>query len=65
MQSLERAFAILDLLRKDSPAELSLKEIGDATGLHASTACHLVATMVQCSYIAQDPGTRRYIFGAA
>src|SRR5688572_20958131 len=65
IQSLERAFAILDLFRKDSPSELSLKDICDATGLHASTAYHLVATMVQCGYMAQDSGTRRYMLGPA
>ncbi len=65
IQSLQRAFAILDLFRKDSPSELSLKEISAATGLHASTTYHLIATMVSCGYMAQDLGTRRYMLGPA
>jgi IclR family acetate operon transcriptional repressor len=55
----------LDLFHKDSPSELSLKEICAATGLHASTAYHLIATMVRRGYMAQDPATRRYMLGPA
>jgi DNA-binding IclR family transcriptional regulator len=65
IQSLERAFAILDLFRKDALPELTLKQICTATGLHASTCYHLVATMVHCGYMAQDPATRRYMLGPA
>lgn len=65
IQSLERGFAILDLFHKESPSQLSLKDICAATGLHASTAYHLIATMVRCGYMAQDPASRHYMLGPA
>jgi IclR family acetate operon transcriptional repressor len=65
IQSVERALSILDLFGKDSPPQLSLKAISAATGLHTSTAFHLLSTMVHCGYLAQDAGTRRYMLGPA
>jgi DNA-binding IclR family transcriptional regulator len=63
IQSLDRAFDILDVLGKASSQGLSLKAICAATGLNPSTAHHLIATMVQRGYVGQDVGTRHYMLG--
>src|SRR5687768_4390862 len=65
IQSLERAFDILDLFRVGGSQTLSLKTICAATGLHASTAHHLIATMVKRGFMDQDADTRQYRLGSA
>lgn len=58
-QSLERGLHILE-----SVAALggltSLAEISRRTGLHRSTAHHLLQTLVSLEYLRQDPSTRGY-----
>ena len=61
VQSLERAFAILEAIAgSDQP--LSLAELSRATGLHTSTAFHLIKTLIVLGYIRQED-TKRYRIG--
>jgi DNA-binding IclR family transcriptional regulator len=63
IQSLERAFAILEDIarRRDG---ISLAELSKNVGLHNSTAFHLLKTMVQLGYIHQAKDTKRYRVGS-
>src|SRR5262245_28051796 len=65
IQSLGRAFDILNTLGQASSKGLSLKEICAVTKLHPSTAHHLIGTMVARGYLSQDPDSRRYTLGPA
>ena len=65
IQSLDRAFDILNTLGQAGAKGLSLKEICAATGLHPSTAHHLIGTMVARGYLSQEPESRRYTLGPA
>lgn len=61
VQSLERAFAILEAVAgSDEPT--SLADIARATGLHTSTAFHLIRTLVLLGYVRQDE-SKRYRVG--
>jgi DNA-binding IclR family transcriptional regulator len=61
VQSLERAFAILEAIAgSDQP--LSLAELSRTTGLHTSTAFHLIKTLIVLGYIRQED-TKRYRIG--
>jgi DNA-binding IclR family transcriptional regulator len=61
VQSLERAFAILEAIAgADQP--LSLADLSRATGLHTSTAFHLLKTLIVLGYVRQDEG-KRYRIG--
>jgi len=62
VQSLERAFAILEQVATH-PDGLSLAELSKRVGLHNSTTFHLVRTMVQLGYARQSPETKRYHVG--
>ena len=62
VQSLERAFAILEAIAA-RPAGISLAELSKSVGLHTSTAYHLVRTMVARGYVRQDPVSKRYAVG--
>ena len=62
IQSLERAFAILERVAA-TPGGIGLSDLGRATGLHTSTAFHLIKTMQQLDYVLQDEETRRYRLG--
>jgi DNA-binding IclR family transcriptional regulator len=44
---------------------LSLSELAQATGVHASTAHHLAKTLAAEHFVSQDPATRRYALGPA
>jgi DNA-binding IclR family transcriptional regulator len=63
IQSLDRAFDIMDVLGQADSKGLSLKDICAATGLHPSTTHHLLSTMVARGYLSQDPDSRRYMLG--
>jgi DNA-binding IclR family transcriptional regulator len=63
IQSLDRAFDILDVLGQADSKGLSLKEICSVTGLHSSTTHHLLSTMVARGYLSQDADSRRYMLG--
>lgn len=62
VQSLERAFAILEQVAL-SRAGISLAELSKKVGLHTSTTFHLVKTMVALGYIRQSKETKRYRLG--
>ena len=61
MQSLERAFAILEAIA-GSKQPMSLAELSRATGLHTSTTFHLIKTLIVLGYVCQDD-SRRYRIG--
>ena len=62
VQSLERAFAILEAIAS-RPEGISLAEFSKQVGLHSSTAYHLVRTMVSLGYVRQDAASKRYHIG--
>lgn len=62
VQSVGRALAVLDLLARHDGLRLS--EIAKSTGLVASTAHHLLATLINCNYAMQSP-TGLYLLGPA
>jgi IclR family acetate operon transcriptional repressor len=59
VQSVERAFRILDLLR-DGGGSMAVGEIAHALDLSPSTAHRLLATLKKCRAVQQDPHDRRY-----
>lgn len=62
IQSVERAFKILDVLaRGDGP--IGLTEISSDVGLNISTCHHLLNTLSQLGCVFQDPRTREYALG--
>jgi DNA-binding IclR family transcriptional regulator len=65
IQSLDRAFDILNTLGQAGSKGLSLKDICAVTKLHPSTAHHLISTMVSRGYLSQDSDSRRYALGPA
>jgi DNA-binding IclR family transcriptional regulator len=62
IQSLQRAFAILEEVARDRDGA-SLAEISRRVGLHNSTAFHLLKTMVSLGYARQLSDSRRYRIG--
>jgi IclR family transcriptional regulator, KDG regulon repressor len=62
IQSLERAFAILEDVARSRDG-ISLAELSKHLGLHTSTTFHLVQTMVSLGYVRQVRETRRYRIG--
>ncbi|MEO8304626.1 MAG: IclR family transcriptional regulator [Betaproteobacteria bacterium] len=62
IQSLERAFAILEQIARHRDG-IPLAELCKAVGLHSSTTFHLVKTMVQLGYASQDGESKRYKIG--
>ncbi|MGQ0543737.1 MAG: IclR family transcriptional regulator [Betaproteobacteria bacterium] len=63
IQSLSRGLRILDLV-SSQPGGVALVVICRETGLHRSTAHHLLQTLVLHGYLAQDEATRAYRLGA-
>ena len=61
-QSVERAFAVLNLLR-DSEAALSVSDIARALKLSPPTVHRFLTTLRKCKVVEQDLGTRRYHLG--
>jgi len=62
VQSLERAFAILEEIAR-SREGIGLAELSKKVGLHNSTTFHLVKTLVALGYIRQSKETKRYRIG--
>jgi DNA-binding IclR family transcriptional regulator len=62
IQSIERAFAILEELRLN-PNGIGLAELSKRVGIHNSTTFHLVKTMVALGYIQQMKDSKRYHIG--
>jgi len=62
IQSLERAFAILEEVARNREG-INLAELSKTVGLHNSTTFHLAKTMVQLGYLAQVSDSKRYRVG--
>lgn len=62
VQSLERAFSILEVVSKHHDG-IGLAELAKRVRLHNSTTFHLVKTMVTLGYVRQDRETKRYHLG--
>jgi IclR family KDG regulon transcriptional repressor len=62
IQSLGRAFAILEQFSRDERA-LGVTAIANRTGLHKSTCFGLLHTLQQLGYIQQDAATGQYSLG--
>ena len=60
IQSVERAFSILELFQKTNRAEHSVKEISDFLGLNKSTAFGLINTLTNLGYLFQNPENQKY-----
>jgi IclR family transcriptional regulator, KDG regulon repressor len=63
IQSLERAFAILEEIARNREG-INLVDLSKAVGLHNSTTFHLVKTMAQLGYISQVRDSKRYRIGS-
>ena len=63
IQSLERAFAILEEIARNREG-INLVDLSKTVGLHNSTTFHLVKTMVQLGYISQVRDSKRYRTGS-
>jgi IclR family KDG regulon transcriptional repressor len=63
IQSLERAFAILEEVARNREG-INLADLSKAVGLHNSTTFHLVKTMAQLGYVSQVRDSKRYRIGA-
>jgi DNA-binding IclR family transcriptional regulator len=62
-QSLERGLRLVEAVALNG-AHTSLAEAARRTGLHRSTAHHLLQTLVSLGYLRQDPETRGYELAA-
>jgi DNA-binding IclR family transcriptional regulator len=62
IQSLERAFAILEAIAHSDG--IGLAELARSVALHASTTFHLARTMAVLGYVRQDPVSKRYRVGS-
>lgn len=62
IQSLERAFAILEHVVQ-FPDGVGLSDLSRSVGIHLSTTSHLVKTLVKLGYVTQIADTRRYRVG--
>jgi len=62
IQSLERAFAILERIAGNREG-IALADLCKAVGLHSSTTFHLVRTLVQLGYASQLAESRKYKIG--
>ncbi|RNL86248.1 IclR family transcriptional regulator [Halostreptopolyspora alba] len=61
MQSLDRAFALLEIMA-DAGGEISLSQLADSSGLPLPTIHRLIRTLVDNGYVRQLP-SRRYALG--
>jgi len=62
IQSLQRGFRILEVVAR-SERGVAVAEIARETGLHVSTAFHLLRTLVALGYVGQEEGSRKYRLG--
>lgn len=63
IQSLERAFAILEEVARNIEG-INVADLSKAVGLHNSTTFHLVKTMAHLGYISQVRDSKRYRIGS-
>ncbi len=63
IQSVERAFSILELFQKTGCSEHSVKEISNSLGLNKSTTFGLINTLTNLGYLQQNPENQKYVLG--
>lgn len=63
VQSIERAFSILELYQRKNCSEFSVKEISDELGLNKSTAFGLINTLTNLGYLRQNTENQKYALG--
>lgn len=63
IQSIERAFSILELFQRTGCAEHSVKEISEALGLNKSTTFGLINTLTNLGYLQQNADNQKYALG--
>lgn len=63
IQSVERAFSILELFQQPSCTELSVKDISYALGLNKSTTFGLINTLTNLGYLQQNLENQKYMLG--
>lgn len=63
IQAVQRAFTILDALADAEETGLTLGEVSKNTGINASTAHHIIATLINQHMAEQDPHSKRYLLG--
>ena len=64
INSVAKAFRLLELLDEADDAGLPLGEVARRAGLKSPTTHNLLATLVELGLAAQDPDTRNYALGA-
>ena len=63
IQSVERAFAILESFQQSSDGEHSVKEISEILGLNKSTTFGLINTLTNLGYLQQNENNQKYALG--
>lgn len=63
IQSLERAAAILDIVAASRAEGVALADLSERTGLHTSTAFHLLKTLEGLGYVERVADSKRYRIG--
>ena len=63
IQSVERAFSILEMFQSAGGAGLSLRDLSDRLDLNKSTVFGLVNTLVNMGYLQRDEHTQLYTLG--
>jgi IclR family acetate operon transcriptional repressor len=63
IQSVDRALAILDALAAAGEGGIALSDISKGIGINASTAHHLLATLMSRQVVEQDAASKRYRLG--
>jgi len=63
VRSVSRALRILDVLA-ETEGGIRVTELGEHTGLNASTAHRLLNTLLEQGYVRQDPESKKYLLGA-
>jgi DNA-binding IclR family transcriptional regulator len=62
-QSVDRALALLALVRRHAQAGIGLAEIVSQSGLNKPTARRLLLALIRAGLVEQEAGTRRYFLG--
>ena len=63
IQSIERAFAILESFQRCGGGEQSVKEISEMLGLNKSTTFGLINTLTNLGYLQQNENNQKYVLG--
>jgi DNA-binding IclR family transcriptional regulator len=63
LQSVQRAFALLEQLGEAENGGRTLAALAAATGLKPPTAHNLLRSLIALGYASQDPASRRYALG--